>query len=1180
MFDAYHNSQDVFYREPFGAVECGQTMTFRLNTFSSVPVETCILRFWVNEQEIAIPMQKIVDKRRDSSMPKPELSITNLDLFEGEYSVPQIPGLIWYYFKIVVGAQTFFYGNNYKRLGGEGQLWDHEPPSYQITVYKPMSIPAWYQRGVIYQIFVDRFFRHQTGNYSVYPRKNTLLHANWSDSPIYIKDELGRVTDWDFFGGTLQGVKEKLPYFRELGITILYLNPIFDSPSNHKYDTADYQRIDPMYGDEKIFKELIDSARDNGILIILDGVFSHTGSDSIYFNRYGHYPDVGAYQGKNSPYANWYPYQPCSEEYPCWWGVDSLPEVNEMDSSYRQFIYGSENSVIQKWLNLGIGGWRLDVADELPDQFIKEFRQAQKNISSQSVLIGEVWEDASNKVSYGKQRGYFLGDELDATMNYPFRESFLNFILGLSNSSNVHQEMMSLFENYPRENFYAEFNLIGSHDTERILTLLGDAPSEQNLTKSEQRSFRLSPIARKLAVRRLKLFSLIQLTFPGVPCIYYGDEVGVEGYADPFNRGTYPWREEDHEILAWYQRILRLRAEYDVLQTGDFESFFIDQDVYGFTRSGEDETITILINRHLEETKTVNLMLKLNSKLPPCTLVIDLINGESLTPETLSTLSIEALSSRAILRKKNLPAPLLLQRSCGVLMHISSLPSSWGLGDLGQEAYDFVDFLAESGQSLWQVLPLNPTGVGNSPYQSESIFAGNIMFISLDHLICEGLLDSEETRTKSDRVSSFSLRSSLKLQALKELKQTLFREAYRKFSIELSSNSQPRSTYLSPENYSDFQSKNRFWLDDYVLFRALKGYFKEVPWYNWEPEIALRQAETLAKFTSLLQDELDFIRFLQYTFYYEWDKLKAYAATKGVQLIGDIPHFVAADSCDVWVNRSLFVLDEHGQPARTAGVPPDYFSKKGQSWGNPIYDWGALADTQYDWWLKRLQLGIEKFDFLRLDHFRGFEAYWEIDAGEETAENGRWIKGPGKRFFESVFKTLGQCPLIAEDLGIITTEVNILKRISGFPGMKVLQFTSLEEISANPDTNFVYYSGTHDNNTLLGWYEKNVLAENKPRSNEADGILQSKQACRDLIEGIYKSPAGWVILPMQDILGLNEKARMNIPGTIQGNWLWQLEKNQPLDGIKTWLRRLAENTSRCRTTMISLRESRSEILNP
>ena len=1159
VFNAFHNSHDLFYREPFGAVTCGQRITFRVRTFSKDLVDDCILRIWEKDREITFAMHRTTEHSQGSASESVPNSCEDRGLFEGDYEVPNSTGLIWYYFVIRVGAQTYYYGNNLKKLGGEGRLWEQEPPSYQITVYKQVEVPKWYKRGMMYQIFVDRFYNDHKNGFTIYPRKNALLHANWSDLPIYIKDELGRVTDWDFFGGTLQGVIEKLPYFKELGISILYFNPIFEAPSNHKYDTADYHQIDPMYGNDAIFKRLLDTAREFGISIILDGVFSHTGSDSIYFNRYGNYLGVGAYQSVDSPYYQWYPCRTKGHGYQCWWGVDSLPEVNEINPSYQQFIYGSQESVVNKWLNMGVAGWRLDVADELPDEFIQGLRQAIKNTRPNAVLIGEVWEDASNKISYGKLREYFLGNQLDATMNYPFRDSFLRFILGHSDSNSLHHEIMGLYENYPRENFYAAMNLIGSHDTVRVLTVLGNAPPEQSLTKSEQRTFQLTPSARQLAVQRLKLFSLVQMTFPGVPCIYYGDEAGVEGYPDPYNRGTYPWGKEDQEITQWYRRILRLRTEFEVLKTGDFKSIFPEPDVYGFIRAGDVEEIIILINRHTEEIRTVNLA----TRVQPFPFVIDLINGARLAPDTLSALQIGALSGRALLQKKNPPNNLQLDRTCGVLLHISSLPSAWGLGDLGKEAYEFVDFLADSRQSLWQVLPLNPAGVGDCPYQSESVFAGNLAFISIDHLIKEGLLDVAETRQKYEQVRGLELRRSFLSLAIKDLKHDLFHEAYQRFITKLESSpsessGSTKSSYLSQENYLEFQTKNKEWLDDYILFRAIKNHFGDVPWYDWEPELASRKTEQLAKYSTLLRDEMDFIQFQQYTFFYEWDQLKTYAKAKGIQMIGDIPHFVAADSCDVWVNRSLFVLDEQGKPAKTAGVPPDYFSKTGQLWGNPIYNWDNLAITQYDWWKKRIKFGLELFDYLRLDHFRGFEAYWEVDEGEETAEKGRWIKGPGKRFFESLVETFGKCPFIVEDLGFITPEVSILKHIFGFPGTKVLQFTPSKELMVDQETNFVYYTGTHDNNTLLGWYEKNHLTEEGNPVNEGT----SKQACRKLIEEVYLSQAGWAIIPMQDILGLGEKARMNIPGTINGNWQWQLAKNLLTDEIKIWLRTQAEKAKR------------------
>ncbi|EHQ89328.1 bifunctional glycogen debranching protein GlgX/4-alpha-glucanotransferase [Desulfosporosinus youngiae] len=1168
-FEAYHNSHDVFYRNPFGAVNCGQRIIFRLSTVSSEPIEACLLRLWETDHETTSLMQKTVGKRSYDSASKkmPGEESGQDESYEVEYQVPGIPGLIWYYFIIKAGSQTYYYGNNSHRLGGEGCLWEQEPPAYQITVHKPTAVPEWYKRGVIYQVFVDRFFNPLHNRFSCCPKKNALLHANWSDQPVYIKDEQGRVTDWDFFGGTLQGIMEKLPYFQELGISILYFNPIFEAASNHKYDTANYLKIDPMYGDDLVFADLISTAKQYGISIILDGVFSHTGSDSIYFNKYGSYPGAGAYQSADSPYYTWYKFKGNREEYESWWGVDDLPEVNEMDSSYRQFIYGPENSVIQKWQSLGVAGWRLDVADELPDEFIQELRQRIKSLNPDAVLIGEVWEDASNKISYDKPRRYLLGDELDGTMNYPFRDSFLRFILGRSDAGDLHNEVMSLFENYPRENFYAAMNLMGSHDTIRILTLLGEAPPEQSLTKSQQRTFRLSAAARKLAVQRLKLLSLVQMIFPGVPSIYYGDEAGVEGYADPYNRGTYPWGREDKEILAWYRRLVRMHAEFEVLQTGDFSSLSLEADVYGFRRVGDDEEICVLINRHGEEAKTVDLKERL--KLESSSFVIDLINGEKLFTETLSALSVNALSGRALLIKKNRPPALQLQPSCGVLLHISSLPSAWGLGDLGQEAYDFVDFLAESGHSIWQVLPLNPAGAGDCPYQSESVLAGNPLFISLDHLIYEGLLDLTETRAKYDQLIRIGLRESLLKEGFKELKRDLLYEAYQLFGEQIKSDNRSfkDSDYLSQENYAKFKKKHKKWLEDYALFRALKDHFGDAPWFAWDTEIALRKPEALAKYSYLLREEVGFAEFLQYTFFYQWDKLKIYAMSKGIKMMGDLPHFVAADSCDVWVNRNLFKLDERGRAAQIAGVPPDYFSKTGQLWGNPVYNWDAHAATEYAWWKMRLEFGLEQFEYIRLDHFRGFEAFWAVDANEKTAEKGRWIKGPGKRFFESILAAFGKCPFIVEDLGVITTEVNTLKEMFGFPGIKVHQFTPLKEV-AKTETNFVYYTGTHDNNTLLGWYKKkDSSGEDSPDSTSLqNGRIDQQdillQACRESIEEVYLSQAVWVILPMQDILGLGEEARMNVPGTIHGNWKWQLDKDYNSDELKGWLRTLAEKAKR------------------
>lgn len=1187
-----HHSQNRVYREPFGAVACGQKVVIRLQT--SAEVCQCWLRLWDSESEreniVSMRVRQKADFDLSSSKIDEEIFLKrgsgSLDSenywdsgpssvwFEGEFTTSSLPGLVWYYFVLDFEGQRFFYGNNEEQLGGLGQLKGEQPSSWQITVYNPMRIPEWYRRGIMYQIFVDRFHKGDRAYPERgYSKKQALVHLDWEDTPFYIKDEKGRVTHWDFFGGNLEGIIQKLPYLQELGVSILYLNPIFEATSNHKYDTGDYHKIDPMFGKDETFDQLVTKAKHYGIDIILDGVFSHTGRDSVYFNRYGNYPGVGAYQSSDSPYYKWYQFKPESHEYKSWWNIEDLPEVDEMNLSYRQFIYGAQNSVIRKWMKKGVVGWRLDVADELPDSFIQELRQAVKIINPDAILIGEVWENASNKMSYGKLRQYFWGQELDGTMNYPFREIFLHFLLGEWDSSKVHRNVMSLYETYPQNNFYSLMNLIGSHDRARVLTVLGEAPPEESLEESERRTFRLSPSARQLAIKRLELLCLIQMTFPGVPSVYYGDEAGLEGYADPYNRGTFPWGKEDQDLGNWIRRLIRWRREYEVLQTGDFQSFYDGQDVYGFQRAGGGEAVIVFINRNPNKIQEVELNLDAQ-KMP---LVIDLLSGEILAKGEYEkhAVQIEPLSGRAFFVKTDFQTRISsqLSRASGVLLHISSLPSPWGIGDLGDSATGFVDFLAESHQNLWQVLPLNPVGPGNSPYQSDSVFAGNPMLISLDLLIKEGLLQAEAVQEALARNSTSN--ESHDPDLLKPIKEQLLRTAFHTFSILMEEQKNfsfsTSLTYISTStscyspykrtpfstllNYEMFTNTQSDWLEDYALFRALKTYFQGAPWFDWELGIASRIPEKLEEYARKLVLEIEYNRFIQYTFYAQWQELKNYAVEKDIKIIGDMPLYVASDSCDVWVNRGLFKLDGKGKPSKVAGVPPDYFSKTGQRWDNPVYDWEALASTQYTWWKKRIKQTLGLFDYTRIDHFRGLEAYWEIDAGEETAIKGQWLKGPGKRFLESLIEEFGELPLIAEDLGVITPEVEALRKIFSFPGMKVLQFTPLTEVGNAIDSSLIYYSGTHDNNTLLGWYKSE-------HSIDEIDEKEIKLACRSLIEDLYLSEAAWVILPLQDILGLEDEARMNVPGTVGNNWRWQVSQDLLSVEVREYLKDLTDKAHR------------------
>jgi 4-alpha-glucanotransferase len=1143
----YHDSQDLFYRNPFGAVPYGTKVRLRVKIISEIPVNECLLRLWEKgSQEHLIKMSLVKERLKEKKI---------WQVFETLYTSPQEPGLVWYFFRITLDDQVYFYGNNKEGLGGVGKLRKEEPPSYQITVYKPNPVPRWFKEGVMYQIFVDRFFKGGEEGLSdeageSIAKKKGLLHLNWYDTPLYIRDENSRVTRWVFFGGNLAGVKEKLDYLQELGITIIYFNPVFEAASSHKYDTADYMKIDGMFGNEEIFRNLVKEAKKRGISIILDGVFSHTGCDSIYFNRFGHFPEPGAYQSPDSPYAKWYTFtDECCQGYECWWGVDDLPNVDEMEPSYRDFIYKGKDSVVRHWMRTGIKGWRLDVADELPDEFIKELRQVLKSMDPEAVLIGEVWEDASNKISYGKLREYLWGDELDSIMNYPLRNIFLDFILGKREASSTHQRIMSLFENYPREYFYAAMNIIGSHDRERILTLLGEAPPGENLTEREKEVFRLDDLARDLAVKRLKLLSLLQMTFPGVPCVYYGDEAGMEGYADPYNRGTYPWGFEDQKLLEWYKRIIRLRREYGVFQDGEFSSFYRGQDVYGYSLKNSSEEVIILANRNTSCAREVRIDFPKKSVNEEKTLILDLLQGTIVKEKEIKNFKIPPLEARVFYikgLKKNELIKIQLPKGCGVLLHLSSLPSKWGVGDMGEEAYRFIDFLSSAGQNIWQVLPLNPPGLGHSPYQSYSAFAGNTLFLDIEQLVAEGLLDEEEVNKELELVQKkIKVPDKAYFDLAEKSKTRLYRKAYQKFLIlvkEQGTNEKKESLFLSIGNYIEFQKKNEFWLEDYCLYAALKEYFGGTTWYDWEQNIAERKEKTLNYYREKLSDEINFQCFLQYTFFTQWQSIKKYAHDKGIFIIGDLPIYVSPDSSDTWINRNLFSLDHKGRPSKVAGVPPDYFSKKGQLWGNPIYLWDEAAKDGYLWWVKRVKFSLEMYDYLRLDHFRGFEAFWVVSGGEKTAVNGVWLKGPGKRFFEMLYQELGDMPLIAEDLGDITPEVNNLKNIFGFPGMKVFQFAP-EEMSEEGERNIVYYPGTHDNDTLVGWCRKQP----------------GKYHYLEILEKIYRSHAAWVIVSMQDILGLDSEARMNTPGTVYGNWEWRLDKSLLTEEIASWLCQMAKS---------------------
>lgn len=472
----------------------------------------------------------------------------------------------------------------------------------------------------------------------------------------------------------------------------------------------------------------------------------------------------------------------------------------------------------------------------------------------------------------------------------------------------------------------------------------------------------------------------------------------------------------------------------------------------------------------------------------------------------------------------------LFPRASGILLHPTSLPGRYGIGDLGEYAYRFVDYLADTGQTYWQVLPLGPTGYADSPYQTLSAFAGNPNLISLDKLVGEGWLthddltdvpDFPQDRVDYGPVSDYHV-AKLEL-------------AHERFKA--------RATSERKDAYKAWCKNNAHWLDEWALFIAVKNSYGGKPWVEWDEGIALRKPDAVKAAEKEFAERIEAQKFRQWLFYTHWGDLKTYAAGHGIRFIGDIPIFVAHDSCDVWANRDRFYLDEKGRPTVIAGVPPDYFSETGQRWGNPLYKWDVMKATNYEWWVARFQAMLELVDLMRIDHFRGFEAYWEIPAEEETAVNGKWVKGPNRTFFDALENALGELPIIAEDLGEITKEVEDLRDDLGLPGMKVLQFAWSDPenqfLPHNHVPNCVVYSGTHDNNTTVGWWQHE--ADEHTRNFISD-YLQSavNDPAWTLIRLGMGSPAHTFIAPMQDILGLGKAARMNTPGIESGNWQWRM----------------------------------------
>lgn len=1121
--DFVHNSQDAAYRFPTGARPAGTPLWLGIRIAGAKAVSGTVRVWQDGEGERLYELSA-----SDASEAAFFLGATIL--------LPPESGLVWYYFILTVNGETIYYGNNGARLGGVGEAATEPPPSFQITLHdRGADTPAWFRRAVMYQLFPDRFCRKG----SAWPEKpGAVFHGSWQDAPQYYKDETtGEILSYDFFGGNIAGIRSRLSYLADLGVSVLYFNPIFEAESNHRYDTGDYKKIDPLLGTEAEFRALCEEARHLGIRILLDGVFSHTGSNSRYFNRLGRYDSVGAYQSQDSPYHPWYDFTDYPHGYRSWWGFSNLPNVKETEPSYMDFIFRAPDSVLRHWLAAGISGWRLDVIDELPPEFSQAFYRELKQCDQEAVLIGEVWEDASNKTAYGQQRAYFSGHEIDGAMNYPFRAAVLDFLLGKIDAAEAERRLASLRENYPAHNLYASMNLLGSHDVERLLTVLGEAPAPEGMSQTARGAYRLTGEAAAVGRARVALALLWQMTYPGVPSVYYGDEIGMEGYRDPYNRAPYDWSGGDEEMRALTRQIIHLRRDHPALSTGAYIPLHGVGDVYAYARlirggqdvfgaAEENEVFLVALNRG-REAAAVSLAVG-DFAAGSFRTVLTTGEKEGNFPAVeggggVLTLHLPPLSGgiwREAREDEETP------RAAGILLHPTSLPTPYGTGNLGPAAYEFVDFLAAAGQKVWQLLPLGPVRGDGSPYASPSAFAGDPRLIAPYWLGEWGWLKEEELLPPSEGPCPDGA----------HYHEQLLRRGWERFCA------------APPEGYEDFCQREKAWLEGYALYEATHRQEKGRPWYEWPPELRGRVPEAIAAQSQRVRREMDYVKFQQYCFDRQWTALRRYANGRGITLLGDMPLFLALDSADVWQHPDFFQLNDDGRPRKVAGVPPDYFSADGQLWGNPQYDWDVLKRTGYRWWIDRFRHALTRVDRLRIDHFRGLSAYWEIDGDAKTAAEGRWVKGPGWEFFAAVERALGTLPFVAEDLGVVTDEVEELRKDWKLPGMKVLQFemfgNGTPRVGAAFPADCIAYTGTHDNNTVAGWYEEDLTAEERRRLSSCGGFAREasgvEMAAR-LVEMLYAGNARLVIVSAQDLLGLGSEARMNRPGTVGGrNWRWRL----------------------------------------
>lgn len=575
------NSRKIECKSPYGAVKCGEKLSLHFPIASWVSVDKMYV--FIRLGDVSTPVEMRFEK-----------SENGFSVYTADY-VFDTAGIYYYRFEMRNRDGVWYYGRgeNGESVCGENL------PEWQLTVYKSTyKTPDFAKGNIIYHVFIDRFNRAD----GVKTKRKYRLHESFSESPEVVSAD-GKYYADDFFGGNFNGIREKLDYLEELGVGIIYLSPIFKAYSNHRYDTGDYLKVDELLGTEDDFKRLLDAAHEKGMKIILDGVFNHSGADSLYFNKFGTYDSLGAYQSKSSPYYDWYYFKKFPDEYACWWGCDNVPDLNKSNKDYRALVFG-KNGVVEKWQKLGADGWRLDVVDELPIDFVNLLIKKIKSVNKDALVIGEVWEDASTKVSYGELRPYLLGDQLDGTMNYPFMNAIIAYVRD-GDEKFFKDTVQSILENYPKETVYCLMNSLGTHDTVRIINALSDVRAH-GWSKTHKLGYKLPDSEYEKAKKKLHLASVLQFTLPGIPSIFYGDEAGLQGFDDPINRRPYPWGSEDKEILAHYKKLGRIRRENRAVFSGGF-NMRDENGLVAYERTSGDDEILIAVNAGADdETLFIN----------------------------------------------------------------------------------------------------------------------------------------------------------------------------------------------------------------------------------------------------------------------------------------------------------------------------------------------------------------------------------------------------------------------------------------------------------------------------------------------------------------------------------------------------------------------------------------------